>query len=147
MSLAPMSRPLLLVTALVILGGTQAGDAAPDGSRTWGERGERRQTMLRQQAEAISRLSSSQRQEYFTQLERLEQRRSSEHLQQLSETRRCMTQARDLSAIETCQRAQQERRKQQGRELKAAMAELRQRYGLPGWEGRRRGGQQGTQGA
>lgn len=145
MSLAPMSRPLLLVTALVILGGTQAGDAAPDGgSKAWGER---RQAMLRQQAEAISRLSTSQRQEYFTALERLEQRRSSEHLQQLAETRRCMTQARDLSAIETCQRSQQEQRRQQGRELKAAMAELRQRYGLPGWEGGRRGAQQGTQGA
>ncbi len=144
MSLAPMSRPLLLVTALVILGGTQAGDAAPDGgSKAWGER---RQAMQRQQAEAISRLSSSQRQEYFTQLERLEQRRASAHLQQLAETRRCMTQARELSAIETCQRAQQEQRQQQRRELKTAMAELRQRFGLPGWEGRRRGLQQGTQG-
>jgi len=140
-----MSRPLLLITALVILGGSQAGDAAPgDGTRPWGER---RQAVLRQQAEAISRLSSSQRQEYFTQLERLEQRRSSENLRQLSETNRCMTQARDLNAIEACQRSQMEQRQQQRRELKAARAELRQRFGLPSWEGRRRGAQPGTQGA
>lgn len=145
MSLAPMSRPLLLVTALVILGGTQAGDAAPGGGSKPG--GERRQAMLRQQAEAISRLSSSQRQEYFTQLERLEQRRSSESLRQLSETRRCMTQARELSAIEACQRTQKEQRQQQGRDMKAAMQELRQRFGLPGWDGRQRGSQKGAQGA
>lgn len=145
MSLAPMSRPLLLVTALVILGGMQAGEAAPDDrSQRWGER---RQAMLRQQAEAISRLSERQRQDYFTELERLEQRRSRDQLQRLSEARRCMTQARDLSAIETCQRAQQEQRKQQGRELKSAMADLRQRYGLPSWGQRQRGSQPGTKGA
>lgn len=144
MSLAPMSRPLLLITALVVLGGIQAGEAAPgDRSRPSGER---RQAMLRQQAEAISRLSGRQRQEYFTELERLEQRRSRDQLQQLSEARRCMTGAQGLTAIETCQRAQLDQRKQQRRERKAAMAELRQRFGLPSWGGRQRGGQPRTQG-
>jgi len=140
-----MSRPLLLVTALVILGGMQAGEAAPGDRSQRG--GERRQAMLRQQAEAISRLSEPQRQEYFAELERLEQRRSRDQLQRLSEARRCMTKARDVAAIETCQRAQQDQRKQQGRELKASMAELRQRFGLPGWGGRQRGSQPGSQGA
>lgn len=145
MSLAPMSRPLLLVTALVILGGMQASEAAP-GDRSQ-RMGERRQAMLRQQAEAFSRLSEHQRQEYFTALEQLEQRRSRDQLQQLSEARRCMGQARDLSAIEACQRAQQDQRRQRGRERRAAMAELRQRFGLPEWGGRRHGSQPGSQGA
>lgn len=145
MSLAPMSRPVLLITALVILGGIQASEAAPgDRSRPGSER---RQAMLRQQAEAISRLSTSQRQEYFTELERLEQRRSRDQLQQLSEARRCMTQARDIAAIETCQQARQALRRQQRRELKSSMAALRQRYGLPGWGGRQRDSQGSTRGA
>lgn len=144
MTLAPMSRPLLLATALVILGGMQASDAAPGGgSRAWGER---RQAMLRQQAEALSRLSERQRQDYFSELERLEQRRSRDQLQQLSEARRCMGQARDLAAIETCQRSLEEQRRQQRGELKSAMAELRQRFGMPGWGHRQRGPQPGPQG-
>jgi len=136
MSLAPMSRPLLLAFALVVLGGVQAGEAAPGGGKSQPP-GERREAMLRQQAEAINRLSDRQRQAYFTELERLEQRRSRDQLEQLSQTRRCMEQARELAAVEHCQRAMQEQRRQQRRQLRTAMAELRQRYGLPGWRGRK----------
>ncbi len=94
---------------------------------------ERREAMQRQQAEAMSRLSASQRQQYFAARRELEQRGARERLEQLSQAERCLVQARDLTAVERCQRTQQQQAMQQRRQQMADLAQLRRRFGLPGW--------------
>ena len=94
---------------------------------------ERREAMQRQQAEAMSRLSASQRQQYFAARRELEQRGARQRLEQLSQAERCLVPARDLTAVERCQRTQQQQAMQQRRQQMADLAQLRRRFGLPGW--------------
>ena len=121
----PVSLPLAV--ALLILGASQVGGGAALADP------ERREAMQRQQAEAMSRLSTSQRQQYFAARRELEQRSASQRLEQLSQAERCMVPARDLAAVESCQRSQQQQAMQQRRQQMADLAELRRRFGLPGW--------------
>ncbi len=121
----PFSIPL--AGALLILGASQAGGGAALANP------ERREAMQRQQAEAMSRLSTSQRQQYFAARRALEQRSASQRLEQLSQAERCIVPARDRAAVESCQRSQQQQAMQQRRQQMADLAELRRRFGLPGW--------------
>lgn len=93
---------------------------------------ERREVMQRQQAEAMSRLSASQRKQYFAARRDLEQRSARERLEQLSQAERCIVPARDLAAVEVCQRTQLQQTMQQRRQQMADLVELQRRFGLPG---------------
>jgi hypothetical protein len=130
-------RPIspLLAAALLILGASLAGGAALAEGNAYGQRPDpaRREAIQRQQAEAMSRLSTSQRQQYFAARRNLEQRSANQRLEQLSQAERCIVAARDVAAVESCQRSQQQQAMQQRRQQMADLAELQRRFGLPGW--------------
>lgn len=119
---------------MLILGISQGGAAAFAEGTGYGRRPnpERRETMQRQQAEAISKLSSQQRQAYFAARRQLEQRVSVERLEQLSQAERCMVPARDVDALQSCQRNLQDQAMEQRRRWMTERAELQRRFGLPG---------------
>jgi len=94
---------------------------------------ERREAMQRQQAEAMSRLSATRRQQYFADLSQLEKRISSQQLDQLKKAEGCFVKARDLPAIESCQRSQQDQAMEQRRRWMTERAELQRRFGMPSW--------------
>jgi hypothetical protein len=77
---------LLLAGALLTMGLGGAGAAAFAEGTSYGRRPnpERREAMQRQQAEAMAKLSSQERQAYFAARRQLEQRVSVERLDQLS---------------------------------------------------------------
>jgi hypothetical protein len=126
---------LLLAGALLLGMGQAAAPArAEDDGR--GPNPERRAALQRQQAEAIAKLNSQQRQAYFAARRQLEQRLSAERLDQLSQSERCMVPASDVAAIETCQRNLQKQAIEQRRRWMAERAELQRRFGLPGWGNR-----------
>jgi type IV secretory pathway TrbL component len=118
---------LPLAVALLILGASQVGGGAVLADPA------RREAIQRQQAEAMSRLSTSQRQQYFAARRNLEQRSANQRLEQLSQAERCIVAARDVAAVESCQRSQQQQAMQQRRQQMADLAELQRRFGLPGW--------------
>jgi hypothetical protein len=125
-------RTLLLTGTLLIL---CAGLAHAE--ETWGGRDpQRRDAMLRERAEAMSRLSSRQRQDYFAALRSMEQRQSSARLDQLSQAERCLEQARGVPAVETCQRSMQEQKRQLRRQRMAELRDLQSRFNLPSWQPR-----------
>jgi hypothetical protein len=134
-TLLPRARqhpaPLLLAGTLLILGISQAGTAAFAEGTSYGRRPnpERREAMQRQQAEAIAKLSSQQRQAYFAARRQLEQRVSVERLDQLSQAERCMVPAQAM---------------EQRRRWMTERAELQRRFGLPGWGKDQRQQKQGT---
>ena len=127
--------PLLLAGTLLILGFSQAGAAAFAEGTGYGRRPnpERREAMQRQQAEAIAKLSRQQRQAYFAARRQLEQRVSAERLDQLSKAERCMVPARDVDALQSCQRNLQDQAMEQGRRWMTERAELQRRFGMPLW--------------
>ena len=127
--------PLLLAGTLLILGISQAGTAAFAEGTGYGLRPnpERREAMQRQQAEAIAKLSSQQRRAYFAARRQLEQRVSVERLEQLSQAERCMVPARDVDAVQSCQRSQQAQAMEQRRSWMTERAELQRRFGMPSW--------------
>ena len=128
-------RPLLLAAALLLLASPLQGNAAQD---------EGRAAMQRQRAEAMGRLSTQQRQQYFAAWRQLEQRQASQRLEQLEQAERCLLQARDVPAVETCQKrfTQGERSLRQVRMRE--LGELQARFNLPGWGGPRPGQRDGT---
>ncbi len=138
-TLLPRARqhpaPLLLAGTLLILVISQAGNAAFAAGSGYGRHPnpERREAMQRQQAEAIAKLSSQQRQAYFAARLQLEQRVSVERLDQLSQAERCMVPARDVDALQSCQRNLQDQAIEQRRRWMTERAELQRRFGLPGW--------------
>jgi hypothetical protein len=149
MSAAPLKRPLLLAGCLAILAAGQAGLAAPDNGvyGTSRPQGARREAMLRQRAEAISQLSSDQRQAFFSELERLERSRANDRLNQIGTLKSCMVQARGLSEVQSCQNALEQNRRLAMQQRRTSMSSLRQRFGLPARErNRQQGFQPGTQG-
>jgi hypothetical protein len=89
------ARPLLLAAALLLLASPLHAIAAQN---------EGREALQRQRAEAMGRLSTQQRQQYFAAWRQLEQRQASQRLEQLEQSERCLVQARDVSAVETCQK-------------------------------------------
>ena len=115
--------------ALLLLAGSQAGDAvAAAGGRQL------------QQAEALSRLSGREREQYFAARRELEQRRSSQRLEQLQQAERCVVQARSVAAVERCQSTLMEQGRQARRQQMAALGDLQHRFRLPEWKGGRHGG-------
>jgi len=119
-----------------MLAQSQSGNPAPQRpnlERSTSERPnrERREAMQRQQAEALSRLSTSRRQQYFAARRDLEKRFASQRLDQLSQAERCIVPACDLAAVETCQTSLQKEARQQRRQQMADLAELQRRFGLP----------------
>ena len=132
------SRPLLAFGLLLVLSGGQANAQSP-----WGGGGpdpQRREAMLRQQAEAMARLSGRQRREYFEARRDLERRQSNQRLDQLSQAERCLEWARGVTAVQRCQRSQLDQRLQQRSQEMADLAALQRRFGLPGWDNRDREG-------
>jgi hypothetical protein len=114
---------------LLVLG---AGQAQAQGG--WGGPDpQRREAILRQQAEAMARLNGRQRRDYFEARRELERRHSAQRLDQLSQLERCVERAGGASAIERCQRSIQEQRLAQRRQEMDELAALQRRYGLPGW--------------
>jgi hypothetical protein len=139
------TRParLLLAGALLVLSLGQAGGAAlaQDAGKTYyGRRAnpEVRAARQRQQAEAMARLSPQQRQQYFAARRQLEQRFSSERLNQLQQAERCLVPARDVAAIERCQQTNRQQAMEFRRDRQRERAELQKRFNLPEWQ---RGGQ------
>ena len=126
---------LLLAGALLTMGVSGAGAAAFAEGTGYGRRPspERREARQLQQAEAIAKFSSQQRQAYFAARRQLEQRVSVERLEQLSEAERCMVPARDVDDLQSCQRNLQDQAMQQRRRWITERAELQRRFGLPGW--------------
>jgi hypothetical protein len=131
------SRPGLLAAVLALLCSSpllaQTQTQTQSQAQPQWRNPERREAMQRQQAEAMSRLSASQRQQYFAARRELEQRGARQRLEQLSQAERCLVPARDLTAVERCQRTQQQQAMQQRRQQMADLAQLRRRFGLPGW--------------
>lgn len=122
------TRPLLMAGMLVLLG---AGHANAQGS--WKRPDPlRREALQHQQAEALARLSASQRRDYFLARRDLVRRSSERHLDQLAQAERCMEQARAFAAFESCQRILRNQRLQERRQRKADWRALRVRFGLPG---------------
>ncbi|MCP9776706.1 MULTISPECIES: hypothetical protein [unclassified Cyanobium] len=122
-----MAAALLLLCSGPLLAQSQSG--SPAGQRP---NPERREALQRQQAEAMSRLSVTRRQQYFADRRQLEKRISSQRLSQLSKAEGCFVKARDLAAVQSCQRSQHQEVRQQRRQQMAELAELQRRYGLPG---------------
>lgn len=89
-------------------------------------------TLQRQQAEAMSRLSATRRQQYFAERRQLEKRISSQRLDQLSKAEGCFVKARDLPSIESCQRSQKDQAMEQRRRWMTERAELQRRFDMPG---------------
>jgi len=125
---------LFLAGALLTMGVSGAGAAAFAEGTGYGRRSnpERREAMQRQQAEAMAKLSSQERQAYFAARRQLEQRVSVERLDQLSQAERCMVPARGVDALQTCQRNLQDQAMEQRRRWMTERAELQRRFGLPG---------------
>lgn len=115
-------RPLLLAAALLLLASPLHAIAA---------QGEGREAMQRQRAEAMSRLSSQQRRQYFTAWRQLEQRQTTQRLAQLDQAERCMVQARDVPAVEVCQRSFVEGERTLRQTRMRELGELQSRFNLP----------------
>ena len=122
-----LAAALLLLCSGPLLAQSQSGSPAVQRPNP-----ERREAMQRQQAEAMSRLSATRRQQYFADRRQLEKRISSQRLSQLSKAEGCFVKARDLAAVQSCQRSQHQEVRQQRRQQMAELAELQRRYGLPG---------------
>jgi hypothetical protein len=138
---------LLLAGALLVLTLGQAGGAAlaQDAGKAYdGRRAnpEVRAARQRQQAEAMARLSPQQRQQYFAARRQLEQRFSSERLNQLQQAERCLVPARDVAAIERCQQTNGTQAMEFRRDWHRERAELQRRFNLP--EGQRGGQRAGS---
>jgi hypothetical protein len=127
------SSPGLLAAVLALLCSSPLLAQTQTQTKPQWRNSEQREAMQRQQAEAMSRLSASQRQQYFAARRELEQRGARQRLEQLSQAERCLVPARDLTAVERCQRTQQQQAMQQRRQQMADLAQLRRRFGLPGW--------------
>lgn len=135
---AGMRRAQLLLagTLLVLTLGQSGGSAlAEDSGKGYGRRPnpEARAAMQRQQAEAMARLSPQQRQQYFAARRQLEQRFSSERLNQLQQAERCLVPARDVAAIERCQQTNRQQAMEFRRDRQRERAELEKRFNLPDW--------------
>ena len=122
-----LAAALLLLCSGPLWAQSQSG--SPTGQRP---NPERREALQRQQAEAMSRLSVTRRQQYFDERRQLEKRISSQRLDQLNKAESCFVKARDLPAVQGCQRSQHQEVRQQRRQQMAEFAELQRRYGLPG---------------
>ena len=129
-------RPLLLAAALLLLASPlQPGKALAEG----------REAAQRQQAEAMAKLSSQQRQQYFAARRELEQRQSSQRQEALKETEGCVMKARDVAAVERCQKQFIRKGKEARRSQMNQLAELQRRYNLPGWGAERGAEKDGSQ--
>ena len=126
-SLPGLAAALLLLCSGPLLAQSQSGSPAVQRPNP-----ERREALQRQQAEAMSRLSTTRRQQYFADRRQLEKSISSQRLSQLSKAEGCFVKARDLAAVQSCQRSQHQEVRQQRRQQMAELAELQRRYGLPG---------------
>ena len=123
-----LAAALLLLCSGPLLAQSQSGSPAVQRPNP-----ERREALQRQQAEAMSRLSATRRQQYFADRRQLEKRISSQRLSQLSKAEDCFVKARDLAAIESCQRSQQDQAMEQRRRWMTERAELQRRFGMPSW--------------
>jgi hypothetical protein len=117
-------RPLLLAAALLLLASPlNGGKALAEG----------REAIQRQQAEAMTKLSTQQRQQYFAGRRELEQRQSAQRLEALKESESCVLKAGDGGGVERCQKQFIRRTKESRRSENTKLSELQRRFNLPGW--------------
>jgi hypothetical protein len=129
-------RPLVLAAALLLLASPlQGGKALAEG----------REVIQRQQAEAMTKLSTQQRQQYFAARRELEQRQSGQRLEALKESESCVLKARDGAAVERCQKQFLRKTRESRRGENNQLAELQRRFNLPGWGGERAGEKDASQ--
>lgn len=139
MARPPAARLLLAGTLLILSFGLAGGPAlAENDSEGYGRRAhpERREARQRQQAEAMAKLGPRQRQQYFAARRQLEQHLSAQRLDQLQQAERCLVPARDVPAIERCQQSLKQQAMEAHRQRMRELAELQERFGLPGWSKR-----------
>ena len=123
-------QPLLVAAALLLLASPLHGGAAL---------AEGRAATQRQQAEAMAKLSTQQRQQYFAARRELEQSQSSQRLEALKQSESCVLKARDSAAVESCQKQFMRKQKTARRSQMDELNQLQRRYNLPGWGGQRYG--------
>ncbi|MFY8150191.1 MAG: hypothetical protein ACOVNL_13370 [Prochlorococcaceae cyanobacterium] len=90
-----------------------------------------RESWERQQAQALERLKSWQRRDYFEERRTLELRHSDQRVAALGRSERCLNQARGFEAVMACQQREQLDMAQLRQQQMAEWSQLRQRYGLP----------------
>lgn len=133
MTAHPRRHPLLLAAALLLLAGPfQGGPALAEG----------REASLRQQAEAMARLSGQQRQQYFAARRDLDQRQAAQRQMALKESESCVLQARDATAVERCLKRFLRSTRESRRSQMEQLAQLQRRFNLPDW-GSDRAGEKG----
>lgn len=133
------ARLLLAGTLLILSFGLAGAPAlAENDGEGYGRRAnpERREASQRQWAEAMAKLSPQQRQQYFAVRRQLEQQQAAQRLDQLQQAERCLVPASDVAAIERCQRSLKQQAMEARRLRMRELAELQERFGLPGWSKR-----------
>jgi hypothetical protein len=137
-TLSALSAALLL-SGTVLTGTAFTGTAAlaePVTAPWSGQGSEQFQKLKNQRREAFSAMSPAQRHGFFQAQRSLEERFYRQRLSRLDQSERCLDQARDKSAVDTClQTGQQARRDLRHQEMTEWQA-LNQRYGLPTPQGR-----------
>ncbi len=128
-----------VLTGLVFTGTALTGPAAvaePAPAPLSGQGREQIQKLKSQRLEVFSAMSAAQRHGFFQAQRSLEERFYRQRLSRLDQSERCLDQARDKSAVDTClQTGQQARRDLRHQEMTEWQA-LNQRYGLPTPQGR-----------
>ena len=90
--------------------------------------------MQRQQVEALTRLSPSQRRAYVQAQRSLEQRLHGRRITLLDQSERCLGQAASQEAVQACAQAGQRSRMELRRQEMTELMEIQQRFGLPSWK-------------
>lgn len=131
------SRTLRALAAALLLGSGTALAQQPPGPGPNGPHQEQRQVMQRQQVEALTRLSPSQRRAYVQAQRSLEQRLHGRRITLMDQSERCLGQAVSQEAVQACVQTSQRSRMELRRQEMTEMMEIQRRFGLPGWSGRK----------
>jgi hypothetical protein len=131
------SRTLSALAAALLLGSGAALAQQPPGPGPNGPYQEQRQALKRQQVEALTRLTPSQRRAYVQAQRGLEQRLNGQRLSLLDQSERCLGQASGQAAVQACVQTSQQRRMELRRQEMTELMEIQRRFGLPSWSGRK----------
>jgi hypothetical protein len=142
-TLSALSAALLLggtaLTGLALTGRAFTGTAAmaePATAPRSGQGSEQFQKLKSQRLAAFSAMGPAQRHGFFQAQRSLEERFYRQRLSRLDQSERCLDQARDKSAVDTCLQTGQQARRDLRRQEMTEWQALNQRYGLPTPQGR-----------
>jgi len=137
-TLSALSAALLLggtaLTGLALTGRAFTGTAAmaePATAPRPGQGNEQFQKLKSQRLAAFSAMGPAQRHGFFQAQRSLEERFYRQRLSRLDQSERCLDQARDKSAVDTCLQTGQQARRDLRRQEMTEWQALNQRYGLP----------------